>query len=225
VVRDHGQLAAVSGVSGVLTLGIDQNECVALGLKARTGRAILVAIGGAEPARVLQRTELKLLPAGDFAPYHAAEGHTSAEAQKHVDRSVAAAHRLAEEGIRKAIETLSGCGHNVCGCGVLVGGSMPPWSTDEILAVHVRMHQAEGVLFRDVLVAGARACGFVPTTLREKAALDEAAFILGLKRADLETRLVALGKTVGAPWGKDRRSGCSCTRCIECKDAGFHADA
>jgi len=30
---------------------------------------------------------------------------------------------------------------------------MPDWSTDEILAVHVRMHKAEGELFRDVLVA------------------------------------------------------------------------
>ena len=74
---------------------------VALGLKARTGRAILVAIGAPDPARVLQRTELKLLPSGDFAPYHAAEGLPSAAAHKRVDRSIAAAHRLAEEGIRR----------------------------------------------------------------------------------------------------------------------------
>ena len=178
---------------------------VALGLKARTGRAILVAIGASDPARVLQRTELKLLPSGDFAPYHAAEGLPSAAAHKRVDRSIAAAHRLAEEGIRNAIETLAGAGHEVCGCGVLVGGDMPPWSTDEILAVHVRMHHAEGLLFREVLVAGARACGLVPTTLREKAALDEATSMLGLKRADLDSRLLALGKTVGAPWGKDQK--------------------
>lgn len=178
---------------------------VALGLKARTGRAILVAIGAPDPARVLQRTELKLLPSGDFAPYHAAEGLPSAAAHKRVDRSIAAAHRLAEEGIRNAIETLAGAGHEVCGCGVLVGGDMPPWSTDEILAVHVRMHHAEGLLFREVLVAGARACGLVPTTLREKAALDEATSMLGLKRADLDSRLLALGKTVGAPWGKDQK--------------------
>ena len=178
---------------------------VALGLKARTGRAILVAIGASDPARVLQRTELKLLPSGDFAPYHAAEGLPSAAAHKRVDRSIAAAHRLAEEGIRNAIETLAGAGHEVCGCGVLVGGDMPPWSIDEILAVHVRMHHAEGLLFREVLVAGARACGLVPTTLRERAALDEATSMLGLKRADLDSRLLALGKTVGAPWGKDQK--------------------
>jgi len=184
---------------------VSERMRVALGLKARTGRAILVAIGAPDPARVLQRTELKLLPSGDFAPYHAAEGLPSAAAHKRVDRSIAAAHRLAEEGIRNAIETLAGAGHEVCGCGVLVGGDMPPWSTDEILAVHVRMHHAEGLLFREVLVAGARACGLVPTTLRERAALDEATSMLGLKRADLDSRLLALGKTVGAPWGKDQK--------------------
>jgi len=178
---------------------------VALGLKARTGRAILVAVGALQQMRVLERTELKLLPEGDFAPYHAAEGLPSAAAEESVARSVASAHRLAEEGIRHAVEALVGAGHSICGCGVLIGGGMPPWRTAEILAVHVRMHQAEGELFREVLLAGARACGLVPTKLREKAAMEEAASMLGISRAELETRLVALGKTVGAPWGKDQK--------------------
>ena len=178
---------------------------VALGLKARTGRAILVAVGASPQLQVVERTEIKLLPAGDFAPYHAAEGLPSAAAQKQVARSIASAHRLAEAGIRQAIETLSDAGHETCGCGVLIGGGMPSWSTDEILAVHVRMHQAEGELFRAVLVAGARACGFIPPTLHEKTAWDEAATMLGLSRTELETRLVALGKSVGAPWGKDQK--------------------
>ena len=178
---------------------------VALGLKARTGRAILVAVGGSQQMHVLRRVELKLLPAGDFAPYHAAEGLPSAAAQESVARSIASAHRLAEQGIRNAIEALAGAGHEVCGCGVLVGGGMPPWSTDDILAVHVRMHHAEGELFREVLVAGACACGLVPTKLREKAAVEEAASMLGLARTALEAQLVALGKTVGAPWGKDQK--------------------
>ena len=29
--------------------------------------------------------------------------------------------------------------------------------------------------------------------------------MLGLSRTDLETQLVALGKTIGAPWGKDQK--------------------
>ena len=178
---------------------------VALGLKARTGRAILVAVGGPQQMHVLERAELKLLPEGDFAPYHAAEGLPPAAARRSVARSIAAAHRLAAEGIRTAVEGLASADHEVCACGVLVGGAMPAWTTDEILAVHVRMHQAEGVLFREVLVTGARECGFVPTTLSEKGALEDAASLLGLSRAELEARIAALGKTVGAPWGKDQK--------------------
>jgi len=178
---------------------------VALGLKARTGRAILVSIGASQQMQVVQRTELKLLPEGDFATYHAAEGLPSAAAQECVARGIASAHRLAEVGIRDAVEALASTGYQICGCGVLIGTGMPPWSTGEILAVHVRMHQAEGELFREVLISGARACGLIPTTLREKGALEEATSRLGLSRTNLETRLVALGKTIGAPWGKDQK--------------------
>ncbi|MEW6270912.1 MAG: hypothetical protein AB1689_16635, partial [Thermodesulfobacteriota bacterium] len=70
---------------------------------------------------------------------------------------------------------------------------------------HVRMHKAEGELFRDVLVAGARACALEATTLPEKSALDAAARILGVTRAGLDARLAALGKAAGPPWGKDQK--------------------
>ena len=46
---------------------------VALGLKARTGRAAFVAVGGdVRDPRFVLRGEMKLLPEGAFAPYHAA---------------------------------------------------------------------------------------------------------------------------------------------------------
>ena len=42
---------------------------VAIGLKARTGRAILVAIGGPlEAPQLALRCELRLMPAGAVAP-------------------------------------------------------------------------------------------------------------------------------------------------------------
>ena len=179
---------------------------VAFGLKARTGRAILVALGGDldEPLFV-QRSQLQLLPDGASAPYHAAEElATAATREKSVRASIDAAHRLAETGIRDAARRLTKAGHEICGCAVLVGPGMPKWSTEEIIAVHVRLHQAEGVLFRDVLVAGSRACGIEPVTLREKSALDDAAKMLGLTRARLDSHVAALGKSAGAPWGKDQ---------------------
>jgi hypothetical protein len=178
---------------------------VALGLKARTGRAILVAVGESCELQVLERSEMCLLPEGAMAPYHAAEGLPSAAAGKRVDRDIAAARRLAEQGIRTASKRLTAAGHRVCGCGVLVGGGMPPWSTDEIIAVHVRMHHAEGELFRNVLVHGGQACGLAVATLPEKTAFDAAAHALGIARRELDQRLVAIGKIIGPPWARDQK--------------------
>jgi hypothetical protein len=179
---------------------------VAIGLKARTGRAILVALGGdvREP-RLVERSQMKLLPDGAFAPYHAAEALEPAQARESVRRDIESAHRLAASGIREAAQRIAQAGHDLCGGAVLVGAGMPQWSTDEILAVHVRMHQAEGVLFRDVLVAGVRDCGLASTTLPDKSALEEAATRLALSRARLDELLALLGRSAGPPWGKDQK--------------------
>jgi hypothetical protein len=180
---------------------------VAIGLKARTGRAALVAVGGdLQQPQFIERSQLQLLPDGAFAPYHAAaELNDQTQARHHVRRSIAAAERLATNGIRAAARRLIKAGHDVRGCAVLIGTGMPNWSTDEILAVHVRMHKAEGELFRDVLVAGARACDLKLTTLRDKSALEDAAKMLGVTRARLDAQLAALGKAAGPPWGKHQK--------------------
>jgi hypothetical protein len=179
---------------------------VAFGLKARTGRAALVAVaGGVNEPQLVERSQIQLLPDGAWAPYHAAEGLDPAEARDSVRRSIASAHRLATSGIRAAAQRFAEAGHELCGCAVLVGTGMPNWSTEEILAVHVRMHKAEGELFRDVLVAGVRACELELTTLPDKAALDDATKMLGVTRAGLDAYLAALGKSAGPPWGKDQK--------------------
>ncbi len=133
------------------------------------------------------------------------KGSQPANARESVKRSIADAHRLAESGLREAAQRAAEAGHELSGCAVLVGTGMPDWSTDEILAVHVRMHKAEGELFRDVLVAGTRACDLPLTTLPDKSALDDAARKLGLTRARLDARLAMLGKSAGPPWGKDQK--------------------
>jgi hypothetical protein len=179
---------------------------VAIGLKARTGRAVLIAVGGdVQAPQFIERVQLQLLPDGAWAPYHAAEGLAPAEARVLVERSIAAAHRLAASGIRESVRRLTKAGHRVCGCAVLIGTGMPDWSVDEIRAVHVRMHKAEGELFRDVLVAGVRACELELTTLPDKSAFESAAKLLGLPRARLDAQLAALGKSAGAPWRKEHK--------------------
>ena len=179
---------------------------VAIGLKARTGRAVLVAVGGSSSQPVfVGRSELRLLPEGAFAPYHAAEDLAPSAARKSVNASIAAAHDLARAGIGDAVSRLEAAGHIVRATGVLVGLGMPAWTVEEILAVHVRMHKAEGELFRDVLVAGARGCGLAIETLPDKSALDDAARKLRVTPSTLATRLAELGKSAGVPWRKDEK--------------------
>lgn len=179
---------------------------VVVGLKARTGRAVLVALGCASDRTVVvERLEFKTVPEGEWAPYHAAHGLDPAAARKQVERSIVTSHRMAEAALREAVQRITAAGHAVAGCAILVGTGMPPWSTEEILAVHVRIHKAEGELFRNILLAGARACGLTVATFAEKTVLDDAARSLGCRRPDLEARVAALGKTVGAPWGKDQK--------------------
>ena len=179
---------------------------VAFGLKARTGRAALVALAGdVHEPQLIERSHIQLLPDGAWAPYHAAAELDRKDAHASVRQSIASAQRLATSGIRDAARRCAEAGHELCGCAVLVGTGMPHWSTDEILAVHVRMHKAEGELFRDVLVAGARACNLELTTLPDKSALDEAAKMLGLTRARLDAHVARLGKSAGPPWGKDQK--------------------
>ena len=175
----------------------------ALAFKPRTGRAVLVMLVRDKGAlRVIERAEIPLLPPGEMAPYHAAEGLESKAADRHVKAAVARAQGLAKAAIRDAAKRCAGAGHELCGCAVLVGTGMPAWTTDEILAVHVRMHKAEGEMFREILVDAARACGIEPTTLPDKTAIDSAAKKLGITRVRLDADLAALGKTAGPPWGK-----------------------
>ena len=86
---------------------------IAFGLKARTGRAVLVAVGGnVEEPHFIERSQMKLLPEGAWAPYHAAEGLEPADARDSVKRSIEAAHQLAASGIRDAARRVAEAGHD-----------------------------------------------------------------------------------------------------------------
>jgi len=177
----------------------------AFAFKPRTGRAVLVMLaeeGEIPDAQVIERAEIPLLPPGEFATYHAAEEVAPDQADGYVKGSIARAQHLATSAVREAAKRCRDAGHELVGCGVLVGKGMPDWTTEQILAVHARMHQAEGELFRNVLVEAVRACGFALTTLPDKTALDSAAKMLGCTPAKLNTCLATMGKAAGPPWNK-----------------------
>jgi hypothetical protein len=175
----------------------------AFAFKPRTGRAVRVTlVSEAGEVRVIERAEVALLPPGEMAPYHAADGLPSKAADQHVKDAVARARRLAEAAVMNARKHCAEAGHELAGCAVLVGTGTPEWTTGEILAVHVRMHKAEGEMFREILLEAARACGIEPLALPDKTPLDAAAKRLRITRAELDARLAAMGKSAGPPWAR-----------------------
>lgn len=182
---------------------------VALGLKAHSGWAALVVVGESDGnLEVLQRCRLELVAdnaAWAKQPYHAAEGLTPPEARKMVKAGTEAARRLALREMRRVLKRLSQDVDRVQGCALLVGDPMPDWSADQILAVHFRMHKAEGVLFRDVLAQAVRACNVRLVEVHEKQLLKQAQATLMVPANTLSRRVASLGKSVGPPWGKDQK--------------------
>jgi hypothetical protein len=107
--------------------------------------------------------------------------------------------------MRAWVKRSSKAGHEIAGCAVLVPAPMPDWSTAQILAVHMRMHKAEGVLFPAALSAAANACDLNLFAIPEKdldARVEES---LGIPIDVAMKQVVTLGKQVGAPWGKDQK--------------------
>jgi hypothetical protein len=180
---------------------------VVFGLKAHSGWAALVVIGKAEgDFVVVARRRLELVEE-EWAkqPYHAAEELEPHEARDVVKRGIEAARRIARRELRAAVKREKDRGNSVAGCAVLVGNPMPDWTVEQILAVHFRMHQAEGVLFRDVLIEAAKACELKLLTLPEKTLVQEAEKLLRSPANALAKRVAALGKSAGPPWGKDQK--------------------
>lgn len=177
---------------------------VSFGLKAHSGWAALVVVGKQrDELVVVDRRRIELVnEAWAKQPYHAAEGLESLVARDLVKRGAESAHRFAIDEIKAAIARERNRKNEIAACAVLVGTPMPDWNTDQILAVHFRMHKAEGVLFQNALVRGAEKCKLNTLPVLEKELLVQATSQLGDK---VVKQVAILGKTVGPPWGKDQK--------------------
>jgi hypothetical protein len=178
---------------------------VAIGFKAHSGWAAMVAVGlQDERVQLVDRRRLSLVDDSDEAwarqPYHAAEGLTPEQATLIVQRGIHAARERATQRLSHLLEQLHDEGHEVAGCAVLVGSTMPAWSTEQILAVHIRMHQAEGKLFPEALAAAVSECG-LPLGMIPEHDLDQ----LVPSACPWSADIAALGKWAGPPWGIDQK--------------------
>lgn len=127
---------------------------VAFGFKAHSAWAALVALSVRDgELQVIDRRRVDLVadPSSMWSkqPYHAAERLAPDEACRLVTREIDSARRIAVREMRAALMRVQDAQQQIVGCAVLVGEPMPSWTVDQILAVHFRMHEAEGMLFRN----------------------------------------------------------------------------
>jgi hypothetical protein len=180
----------------------------ALGLRAHTGWAALVALGGPAGApQVLDRQRLILEdPTGEVARfcYHVAADAPAGRAEGIIATARAAAETAADAAIGRAIDKLRGAGFEVV-AGVVLTGAPVPQELEAILAAHPLIHAAEGALYREALMAGCRAHDLPVVTIRERELWRRAQPALGRDEAAVQASIDALGRAAGRPWGQDQK--------------------
>jgi hypothetical protein len=183
---------------------------VALGLRAHSGWASLVALAGPPTSpTVVARRRIDLADAaieGSKQPYHEAEGKKPEEAERIVTRCTESSRRLAREAVGAVVDELRGRDHDVAGCGLLLASGRPlPEDVHAILASHALIHAAEGEMFRDVLVRASEHFSLRVSRVREREVLARAAEVTGLATPELQRRLVEEGRRLGPPWRQDEK--------------------
>jgi hypothetical protein len=179
---------------------------VAIGLRAKTARAIAVVLGGTRDSPiVLRKFEIKLadpkIPATG-QPYHQVMDLPWTESQKAVRKSARAIEAIAQKALALLIKELQTAGMKVSGVGI-VGAE------DKDLArignFHIRAHAAEGVLFRRVLDLAADANGLSHRTFPDRDFEEVTKIELGAHSSIIKKKLNDLGRTLPPPWRTDEK--------------------
>jgi hypothetical protein len=140
--------------------------------------------GAAAAPGYVARREIGLLPAGlPRQPYHVAAGLELEAAEELVGQ----VERGAEEAAAAIAHSLS-AGAAVLGVAVVVKAVSVPGGLAHVVRSHSWMHAAEGVLYREAVLAAARRCGWAAH------ALDLATL------PALDQQMTDLGRSAGPPW-------------------------
>ncbi len=185
---------------------MNRSNLVSIGLRAKTGRAIAVVLGGPpESPVVLLKTEIKLvdpkLPA-TAQPYHVILDLPWDEWPRAVRKSAQAIERVASKALGSLTDEQLANGRKVIGVGIV---GAPDRDLAHIGNPHIRAHAAEGVLFRQVLDIGAASNGLKWQAFSDRDFDKTAAVLLGAKHLKVKQSLDALRQRLPAPWRKDEK--------------------
>ncbi len=178
-----------------------------IGLRAKTGRAIVVVLTGPPTApHVIKRLEFSVVdPAAPetFQPYHEVLDLPWEQAQKAAQKMARKIKRVATKALRSLVREVESEGLSVRGVGVVGAGER---NLEKIGSTHIRAHAAEGVLFRQVLEVAAQS-NELPNRRFDERTIDQTAETeLKIPVARIKTHLAAMGREAGSPWRADEKA-------------------
>ena len=180
----------------------------ALGLRAHSGWAALVAVTASPALEIVERQRIELgdpAVAGPKQPYHEAEGRPIGQARRIVGAYAGEARRRAKETLRSVIGDLHRRGLKVSDCALLTASGRPLPDLERILASHALIHSADGELFREALLEAVLSQRLRPTRVTEKTLLSQASEALGAPPGALQRAVAEAGKALGPPWTQDQK--------------------
>ena len=183
-----------------------ESNLVAIGLRAKTGRAIAVVLGGTAAApTVLAKEEIRLvdpkLP-GTFQPYHEVMDLPWDESQRAAQRFVRVIQKVAAKELAQLIKQQTKNGAKVVGVGIIGAADR---DLSRIGNYHIRAHAAEGVLFRSVLEFGADQNRMRRRTFTDRSFAANAQAELGKKHSSVMQMIDDLRRSVPSPWRADEK--------------------
>lgn len=182
---------------------------VAIGLRAHSGWAALVALAGpATTPEVIARRRIEIADpgiGGSKQPFHAAEPLEFSDAQAYLRRCSASTERLAREALQAALDALRDRRAEPVGCGIILGSGRTLPGLEAILKSHALIHTAEGEFFRNALVEACAHCGIPVVGVKEKELYARGAAQLRKPVSELQRRVQEMGKSVGPPWTEDQK--------------------
>ena len=179
----------------------------ALGLRAHSGWAALVAVGGSGTSpQVVDRRRIEMADDPEAKqPYHAAEELPLAKAAALLERFSRKAQQRAAAGLGAALEDLRAKGYDVVGAIVLAASGKALPALESVLASHALIHAADGEHFRDALAFAGQQHRLPITRIPEKELLARAQKALGQPGPELQAAVTAWGKPLGPPWTQDQK--------------------
>jgi hypothetical protein len=186
-----------------------RSEQAALGFRAHSGWAVVVAVGGllGKPV-VLERRRIVTADAGiagSKQPYHAGERLGIEEAEALIGACRASSLRLATDAVSGLLADLRRDGITVVGAGILFASGRALPDLEAVLKSHALIHTAEGEFSREVLVRACEACSLPVTRVKEREVWNLGSAALGLGPTDLERVIGEIGRSLGPPWRQDEK--------------------